>query len=96
MEWQPIETSIDDIKSLKAACMDCSLPYAQFPLDVMLPRAQWLRIHPSEHGLLCASCIVKRVRRCIPRATVIHAVVEVAPPYGADAMDRWNAALEEA
>lgn len=59
------------------ACMDCAKPYAEFPLDVVLPRAQWLAIHADEGGLLCASCIVARVRARIPGATVCHLIVEV-------------------
>ena len=60
-------------------CLDCGLPYDQFPLDVVLPRAQWLRICPQDSGVLCAACIVRRVRKYIPGATVIHAIVEVSP-----------------
>lgn len=63
----------------KAACLDCGLPYAEFPMDLHLPRAQWLAIHPDEHGVICAACIVKRVKARIPRATVCHLIVEVAP-----------------
>lgn len=47
-----------------AACLDCGLPYADFPLDLNLPRAQWLAIHPEgENGLLCAACIVRRAAK---------------------------------
>ena len=65
----------------KACCKDCKLPYRKFPLDVILPRSQWLAIMGSECGLLCASCIVKRIARRIPRATVCHLIVEVAPMF---------------
>ena len=35
-----------------AACLDCGLDYYRdFPLDVLLPRAQWLLIHPADHGV---------------------------------------------
>lgn len=65
-------------------CLDCGLPYATFPLDVLLPRAQWLAIHPEgDDGVLCASCIVARASK-IPGATVVHAVVEIAPHRGED------------
>jgi len=59
-------------------CMDCGKPYADFPLDVVLPRGQWLAIHPDENGVLCAACIVERAAR-VPGATVVHAIIEVAP-----------------
>jgi len=57
--------------------MDCGLPYSSFPLDVNLPRGQWLQINPKDGGVLCANCIVARVKKLIPGATVIHAIVEV-------------------
>lgn len=78
LEVAPSPTPVDG-DPLVAACMDCGLPYERFPLDVLLPRAQWLRIHPDEGGLLCAACIVQRVKDRIPGATVIHAVAEVTP-----------------
>jgi hypothetical protein len=59
-------------------CLDCGLAYADFPLDVNLPRAQWLAIHPDEHGVLCARCLVSRASK-VPGCTVVHAVLEVAP-----------------
>jgi hypothetical protein len=62
-----------------AACLDCGLPYGDFPLDVILPRSQWLTIHPDEHGLLCAMCIVKRAAK-IPCCAVVHAILEIVPP----------------
>lgn len=62
----------------QATCLDCGLPYAAFPLDVNLPRAQWLAIHPEgEDGLLCAACIVARAAT-LPGVTVAHMVLEVA------------------
>jgi hypothetical protein len=64
----------------KARCWSCGLPYSKFPLDLLVPRAQWLLINRGrESGLLCAACIVRRMRRCIKGVTVIHAVGEVAP-----------------
>lgn len=62
----------------EAKCLDCGLPYEEFPMDMLLPRAQWLEIHPSEHGLLCAACIVKRAAK-VSGATVVHAVIERSP-----------------
>jgi hypothetical protein len=61
-----------------AACLDCGLPYDKFPLDVILPRSQWLTIHPAESGLLCAGCIVNRAEK-IPGVIVVHAFIEIAP-----------------
>lgn len=60
------------------ACLDCGLPHEQFPLDVNLPRGQWLAIHPDEHGLLCAACIVARAAK-LPGAVVVHAIIEIRP-----------------
>ena len=62
-----------------ASCKDCKLPYRKFPLDVNMARAQWLLIMPGERGLLCAGCMVKRIKRRIHGATVCHLIVEVAP-----------------
>ena len=62
----------------EAKCLDCGLDYKQFPLDVLLPRAQWLAIHPDENGVLCVACLVKRCA-LLPGAVVVHAVVEIAP-----------------
>lgn len=64
--------------TIPARCLDCGLPYSEFPLDVILPRSQWLDIHPNENGLLCAACIVKRCAK-IPGATVVRAIVEITP-----------------
>ena len=66
------------MKELEAKCLDCGLDYSDFPMDVILPRAQWLEIHPADGGLLCAACIVKRAAK-VPRATCIHAIIEIAP-----------------
>lgn len=63
---------------MDAICMDCGLDYDKFPLDVILPRSQWLEIHPADGGLLCAQCIVGRAAK-INGATCIHAVIEIAP-----------------
>ena len=40
-------------------CIDCDLPYEDFPLDTTLPDEQWAMIAKQE-DLLCANCIVKR------------------------------------
>lgn len=59
-------------------CMDCGLLYSKFPLDVHLPRSQWLLIHENEGGVLCAQCIVTRAAK-IPGCTVVHAILEISP-----------------
>ena len=51
--------------------------YRDFPLDVVLPRSQWLTILPEDNGLLCAACIVKRAAK-VPRCTVVHAILEIS------------------
>lgn len=71
-------TLIGDAPDTSAQCADCRLPYADFGLDVVLPRAQWLLINPEDRGVLCAMCIVKRARQ-VKGCTVIHAVLEIAP-----------------
>lgn len=60
----------------KAACLDCGKPYEMFPLDLLLSRPQWLTIHPAEHGVLCANCIVARAAK-VKGATSVHATIEV-------------------
>lgn len=62
-----------------ACCLDCGLPYSDFPLDLLLPRSQWLEIHPEDGGLLCAACIVRRIAEKMKGATAVHAVVEIVP-----------------
>lgn len=64
--------------ALKAVCLDCGLDYGDFGMDTLLPRWQWLMIHPSEGGLLCANCIVKRAAK-IPGAVGLQAVIGIAP-----------------
>ncbi len=59
-------------------CLDCGLDYANFLIDVVLPRDQWLLIHPDEHGLLCAGCIVKRAAK-IPGVICCHMAIMDTP-----------------
>lgn len=69
-----------DGERVVAACWSCNKPYSAFPLDVVLPRSQWLAINQGEEGgLLCAACIVDRASAFIPGATVGHLVFEVTP-----------------
>lgn len=60
-----------------AACMDCGRPYAEFPLDVLLPRHQWLDIHPADGGVLCPNCLVARAAK-LPGAVAVHAVIGIS------------------
>jgi hypothetical protein len=66
---------------MSLSCLDCGLPYECFPLDLVVPRGQWLLIHPADAGVLCALCILARLSR-IPGVTAVHAVAEVAPSAG--------------
>lgn len=75
---------VSGVRVEPAVCLDCGLDYADFPMDMILPRPQWLTIHPAEGGLLCASCIVKRAAK-VPGATCIHAIIEIAPHQGGPA-----------
>lgn len=68
-------------ETLPAQCLDCGLDYSKFPMDVILPRPQWLEIHPEDGGLLCAACIVKRAAK-VPGATCLHAIIEIVPSRG--------------
>lgn len=67
------ELNLDAVK-----CLDCGLDYEYFGMDTLLPRWQWLLIHPDEGGLLCANCIVKRAAK-IPGAVGLHATIGIAP-----------------
>ena len=59
-------------------CLDCGMPYGgQDWLDLVLPRWQWLEIHPADGGVLCANCIVKRASK-IPGAVSIHATIGIS------------------
>lgn len=59
-------------------CLDCDIPYSEFPMDVVLPRGQWLLINPADSGVLCANCIVARASKIL-KATVCHLIIEVRP-----------------
>jgi hypothetical protein len=61
-----------------AVCLDCGLPYEDFPLDVLMPRPQWLAIHPDESGLLCVACMVRRVSK-LRGVTCCRMVFEILP-----------------
>jgi hypothetical protein len=68
----------DDPPPSPAVCLDCGKPYSEFPIDVILPRPQWLTIHPDDGGLLCAACIVTRAAK-VPGVTCAHMILEIVP-----------------
>jgi hypothetical protein len=63
------------------SCEDCRLPYAEFGLDLTIPDDQWAQIMPGRGGggILCASCIVRRLAD-LPRAVAVRAYVEIYTP----------------
>jgi hypothetical protein len=58
-------------------CLDCQLPYSEFPVDVVLPHGQWCLINPGGEGVLCAGCIVKRAAK-VPGVFVCHLIFEMS------------------
>ena len=61
-------------------CLDCGMPYKDFPLDTTLPDEQWRMIHDGEGGLLCAGCMVARAAH-IPGVIAVRMFIErVATP----------------
>ena len=64
------------LHSVTLKCLDCGIPYSELGLDLVLPDKQWLMIHPEGlHGILCASCIVKRAEK-LEGTTVVIARIE--------------------
>ena len=42
-------------------CLDCGGDYDKLmACDLVLPRDQWLAVHPDDGGVLCANCMVRR------------------------------------
>jgi hypothetical protein len=74
----PLDPPISDEQAMKAVCLDCGRDYAQFGMDILLQRTQWLEIHPAENGLLCAQCIVNRSAK-LPGTLALHLFIEVVP-----------------
>ena len=68
----------------RLACMDCGKPYADFPLDATLPDEQWLMIHDSHGGVLCANCMVARAAK-IPGAIAVRMFIDRAATPPAEA-----------
>lgn len=44
-------------------CLDCGAPSGDEPLALIIPRKQWLLIHPNDGGYLCAHCMIVRASR---------------------------------
>ena len=60
-------------------CEDCGMPYKDFPLDVVIPNAQWNALHPNDGGVLCANCMVSRASEILNGVTVAHMIFEITP-----------------
>jgi hypothetical protein len=60
-----------------ATCLDCGLPYTEFPLDLVMSRPQWLEINPDDGGVICAACMIERASK-VPGCTVVHATMEIS------------------
>lgn len=62
-----------------AKCLDCGLLYDELmALDLVLPRVQWLELHPDDGGVLCANCIIRRASK-LPGALSVSAVIVFCP-----------------
>lgn len=45
-------------------CLDCGTDYdAAMALSLLIPRSQWLLIHPEDGGVLCANCMLRRAAK---------------------------------
>jgi hypothetical protein len=54
----------DDERPTDSRCYDCARPYASTG-DCAIPDELWEAINPTEHeggGILCANCIIDRLR----------------------------------
>jgi hypothetical protein len=68
---------LEDMMMEILGCLDCGTPYSEMGLDLVLPDEQWLKIHPEGlHGILCASCIMKRAEK-IKGSTVVLARIDL-------------------
>lgn len=81
VERAAIETELAVAKETLAAeptilrCIDCRMPYGNFPLDMTFPDEQWRLIHAPEGGVLCANCMVRRAAG-LSGAVVVRATIE--------------------
>ena len=61
-------------------CLDCNLEYDDnFGADITLSYSQWELIFPEDNGLLCGTCLTRRVQK-LPGIIAIRAVIEIAYP----------------
>lgn len=58
-----------------AECKDCGELYSDMGVDITFPEEQWKLIFPEESGLLCASCIMKRVEK-IKNSIAVRAIID--------------------
>lgn len=63
-----------------ARCADCGLAYEDFPIDVSLSDADWLRLVPDGAGVLCAMCIARRAAT-LPDVIVVEARLRTSAEY---------------
>lgn len=73
-EWIFVDDGSPILK-YKSECIDCGLNYEEFPIDLLLPDNQWKKIHKGVNGVICPSCIIKRIAK-FPEAIIIKANVE--------------------
>lgn len=62
-------------------CLDCGCDYAAtMALSLLIPRDQWLLIHPEDGGVLCANCMLRRAEK-LPGAINITGRITFACEY---------------
>lgn len=59
-------------------CIDCNIKI--LPISFNLSREQWLLIHPSDGGILCPNCIIKRASK-LPNVINITGKITFAEDY---------------
>lgn len=87
-DWEHLHESLCDAinkafeRPPKAMCWDCGLDYKEFGSDITFSNSQWNDICPEASnggGLLCGTCIARRVND-LPGSIAIRAVVEIVYP----------------
>jgi hypothetical protein len=63
-------------------CLDCASLSSAEPIALIVPRTQWLRIHPDDGGYLCAHCMLVRAAK-LPGAVNITGVITLGTDYDA-------------
>ena len=59
--------------------MDCGIEDAEM-VGMIIPRSQWLAIHPDDGGILCANCMVARAKK-LPNEICITGIITFADDY---------------